>query len=361
MLAHALRNPLAPIGAAASLLMHSHGEDHQVQRTSQVITRQVRHMSSLVDELLDVARVTRGLIALDKTTLDAKRIVAEALEQARPGIEARRHSLQVNQPPTPAFVLGDHKRLVQVLANLLHNAAKFTPKGGLIQVDLAIDAHHVRMSVTDNGQAMTPELIERAFELFAQGERSLDRSQGGLGIGLSLVRSVVGLHGGTVSAKSAGQGKGTRMTVCLPRVESKVQQERDAPQAQATLQPLKILAVDDNEDALTMLEALLRAQGHQVWTTSSSREGLRCAGLVRPDVCVLDIGLPDLDGYGLAGALRDDPGTNRAVLIALSGYGKEEDREKAFAAGFDRYFVKPVNIDELLSAILGLARPGTKA
>ena len=358
MLAHELRNPLAPIGAAASLLMHSHGEDQQVQRTSQVITRQVRHMSSLVDELLDVARVTRGLITLDKTTLDAKRIVAEALEQARPGIEARGHTLQVNQPPMPAFILGDHKRMVQVLANLLHNAAKFTPEGGLIQVDLAIDTRYVRMSVTDNGQGMTLELMERAFELFAQGERSLDRSQGGLGIGLSLVRSVVNLHGGSVSAESAGPGKGTRFTVCLPQVAPEARPEHDEPQAQGALRPLKILAVDDNEDALTMLEALLRAQGHQVWTTTSSREGLRRADLVRPDVCVLDIGLPDLDGYGLARALRSNPHTSKAVLIAVSGYGKDADREKAAVAGFDQYFVKPVNIDALLSAIQGPRRPG---
>lgn len=362
MLAHELRNPLAPIGAAASFLMHSHKDDEQVQRTGKVITRQVRHMSGLVDDLLDVARVTRGLIKLDSATVDAKRVVAEALEQARPFIEARGHSLQVNQPPMPAFVMGDHKRLVQVLANLLHNAAKFTPEGGLIQVELAIDPHHVRMSVSDNGHGMTPELLERAFELFSQGERKLDRSQGGLGIGLALVRSLVSLHGGNVSAESAGPGQGARFTICLPKLQVAVTAERDdaSPGALEARQPLEILAVDDNEDALAMLELLLGAQGHRVLTSTSSREALRCAEQARPDVCVLDIGLPDLDGYALARALRANPRTRDAALVAVSGYGRDADRQMASEAGFDDYFVKPVDIDALSSALSRLgARTGT--
>ena len=361
MLAHELRNPLAPIGAAASLLMHSHKEDEQVQRTSNVITRQVRHMSGLVDDLLDVARVTRGLIELDSATVDAKRVVAEALEQARPFIEARGHALQVNQPPMPAFVLGDHKRLVQVLANLLHNAAKFTPEGGLIQIELAIDPDRVRMSISDNGQGMTSELLERAFELFAQGERKLDRSQGGLGIGLALVRSLVSLHDGNVSAESAGPGQGTRFTVCLPRLQAAAAAEGiDAiPASQEEREPLEILAVDDNEDALAMLKLLLGAQGHRVLTSTSSREALRCAEQARPDVCVLDIGLPDIDGYALARALRANPRTRDAALVAVSGYGREADRQRASEAGFDDYFVKPVDIDALSSALSRLgARPG---
>ncbi|QGZ38512.1 signal transduction histidine kinase [Pseudoduganella flava] len=359
MLAHELRNPLAPIGTAAALLLRSHGDDEQVRRTSNVITRQVKHMSALVDELLDVARVTRGLIELDKTTLDVKRIVAEALEQARPAIEARGHSVQVRQPPRPAFVLGDHKRLVQVLANLLHNAAKFTPEGGLIQVELAIDPHHVRLVVSDSGYGMTPQLIGRAFELFAQGDRTLDRAQGGLGIGLALVKSLVALHGGSVNADSAGPGHGSRFTICLPKVEVQAQPAhhplRDGHDVLAAGTPLTILAVDDNEDALAMLHLLLSAQGHHVVTTPDPREALRRADVAAPDACVLDIGLPDLDGYALARALRANPRTRHALLIALSGYGQDTDREKASAAGFDAYFVKPVDA-EALSAALARAR-----
>ncbi|WP_051971335.1 ATP-binding protein [Massilia sp. 9096] len=361
MLAHELRNPLAPIGAAASLLARSHGEDEQVQRTSKVITRQVQHMSSLVNELLDVARVTRGLIALDREILDAKRIVAEAIEQARPGIEARGHTLQVSQPPLPAFVLGDHKRLVQVLANLLHNAAKFTPEGGLVQVELEIDPNHVRLCVSDNGQGMTPELMARAFELFAQGERTLDRSQGGLGIGLALVRSVVQLHGGRASVESAGPDQGSHFTICLPKAEppaparpADADASAAAGAAAAAQQGLAIMAVDDNEDAVTMLQPLLASLGHRVTTFTSSRAALGYALAHPPDACVLDIGLPEIDGLALARALRADPRTRGAVLIALSGYGKEVDRRAALAAGFDDYFVKPVNIDALGEA---LARP----
>jgi PAS domain S-box-containing protein len=361
MLAHELRNPLAPIGAAASLLARSRGGDEQVQRTSRVITRQVHHMSSLVNELLDVARVTRGLITLERETLDAKRVVAEALEQARPGIEARGHTLQVSLPPSSAFVLGDHKRLVQVLANLLHNAAKFTPEGGLIQVELAIDAHHVRLCVSDNGQGMTAELMARAFELFAQGERTLDRAQGGLGIGLALVRSVVQLHGGQVSVDSAGPDQGSHFTICLPKAEPPALAHPVGDDAgagtDATIAPqpgLALIAVDDNEDALAMLEPLLAALGHRVATFTGSRAALQYALAHPPDACVLDIGLPEIDGLALARALRADARTQGAVLVALSGYGKESDRQAALAAGFDAYFVKPVSIDALAEALARL-------
>jgi signal transduction histidine kinase len=363
MLAHELRNPLAPIGAAATLLARSRTEDEQVQRTSKVISRQVQHMSSLVNELLDVARVTRGLITLEHETLDLKRIVAEALEQARPGIETRGHTLQVSQPPSPAFVVGDHKRLVQVLANLLHNAAKFTPEGGLIAVDLAIDPHHVRLAVSDNGQGMTPELMARAFDLFAQGERTLDRAQGGLGIGLALVRSVIHLHGGQVSVESAGPDQGSHFTICLPKAEPPVPAQLEpgaeaaAGGAPAPARGLSILAVDDNEDALAMLQPLLASLGHRVTTFTGSRAAFRHAVAHPPDACVLDIGLPEIDGLALARALCADPRTQGAILIALSGYGKEADRQAALAAGFDAYFVKPVNIDALAEALARLAVP----
>lgn len=253
-------------------------------------------MTELINELLDVARVTRGLITLDKVVLDAKRVLAEALEQVRPVIESRRHMLQVSQPPLPAFVEGDHKRLVQVLANLLINAAKFTPEGGTIWVELAIDAEHVRMSVQDSGVGMSPALIGQAFELFTQAERTSDRAQGGLGIGLALVRSLVELHGGHVIAQSDGAGKGARFTVCLPRLEVGHAPAWDTLAAQLqTGQPsLRILLVDDNEDGLQVLDMLLAAMGHKVASTSRSTEAMERAHAFAPDVCLLDIGLPDM-------------------------------------------------------------------
>jgi len=356
MLAHELRNPLAPIGAAAALL-RNRGEDEQLRSIGTVVTRQVLHMSGLIDELLDVARVTRGLITLDRTDLDANQVVAEALEQARPGIEARRHTLRVSQPAQPAYVSGDHKRLVQVLANLLHNAAKFTPEGGTIEVALAADADTVTLTIADDGLGMTPELLARAFELFAQGERTLDRAQGGLGIGLALVQSLVALHGGSVDADSAGPGQGSRFTIRLPRIEAAATApaHESRPALAAAPGALSILLVDDNEDAVLMLEMLLSALGHRVASTASARDGLRRAAAEAPDVCILDIGLPDIDGFALARALRADARTRDATLIALSGYGQDADRARAVEAGFDQYYVKPVDVEVLAAALAELA------
>ncbi|TQK02653.1 ATP-binding protein [Herbaspirillum sp. SJZ107] len=355
MLAHELRNPLAPIGAAA--LLRSRGEDEQLRSIGTVISRQVVHMSGLIDELLDVARVTRGLITLDRVTLDASQVVAEALEQARPGIEARRHALRLSQPAQPAYVSGDHKRLVQVLANLLHNAAKFTPEGGTIEVDLAAEADAVTLTIADDGLGMTPELLARAFELFAQGDHTLDRSQGGLGIGLALVQSLVTLHGGSVRADSDGPGRGSRFTIRLPRIEAAaaVPPGEAQPLLDEATGTLSILLVDDNEDAVMMLDMLLSALGYRVASTSSARDGLRRAEAEAPDVCILDIGLPDLDGFALARALRAGERTRHATLIGLSGYGQDADRAKAFEAGFDQYYVKPVDAEALAAALARLA------
>jgi signal transduction histidine kinase/CheY-like chemotaxis protein len=358
MLAHELRNPLAPIGAAASLLARDSVNTDHIRRSSDVIARQVQHMTGLINELLDVARVTRGLISLDKTIFDARRVVAEALEQMRPVIEARKHNLQVSQPPMPAFVEADHKRLVQVLANLLNNAAKFTPEDGVIKVELAVDGDQVRMAVEDNGIGMTQGLIDKAFDLFTQADRTSDRSQGGLGIGLALVRSLVALHGGHVSATSVGPGKGSRFTVCLPKLDmNDLPAEADGRPGSLPDQPeLKILLVDDNEDNLMILELLLASMGHQVVTTSRPGEAMQRAHALRPDVCLLDIGLPEINGLELAAMFRADPLTRDATLMAMSGYGQDTDRVAAVAAGFDRYFVKPVDAEELATALADLGR-----
>ncbi|WP_312513331.1 ATP-binding protein [Massilia sp.] len=303
MLAHELRNPLAPIGAAASVLALGGRDPAQVRRTSEVITRQVRHMSDLIDELLDVSRVTRGMITLTREVLDARRIVVEALEQVRPAIEARRHALQVHQPPVPAYIEGDRKRLVQVLANLLNNATKFTPDGGEIAVQLEAGADQVLVTVGDNGVGLTPDMIEHAFDLFVQAERSSDRRQGGLGIGLALVRSLVGLHGGSVSAHSDGLGQGARFVVCLPAAQQSaapLAQSDDTVALHRGERPLSILIVEDNLDALSMLASLVGSLGHRVAAFADPLQALGYAGEAQPDVCLLDIGLPGMDGMTLA-------------------------------------------------------------
>ena len=359
MLAHELRNPLAPIASAADLLALSGLDAARVKQTSAIISRQVRHMTGLVNDLLDVSRVTRGLVTLRREKLDAKRIVADAVEQVRPLIETRKHRLTVHTPAESAFVMGDQKRLVQAMTNLLNNAAKYTREGGDIVLTMAVDGDYVQMAVADNGNGMSAELVARAFELFAQAERSSDRSQGGLGIGLALVKSLVELHGGTVIARSDGLGLGSRFTICLPHLdEPEDQPSRGVEPAEAPPSGtgLRIMIVDDNADAAQMLALYLETAGHQVCVEHSSLRALERAAEARPDVCLLDIGLPDLDGNELARRLRAQPETVDAVLIAITGYGQEQDRTSALAAGFDRHFIKPVDIAALSALLAELAR-----
>lgn len=357
MLAHELRNPLAPIAAAGDLLAFGRLDEARVRQTSAIISRQVRHMAGLVDDLLDISRVTRGLIRLEKTGLDAKRVVADAVEQVRPLIEARRHRLSVHTPPESAFVMGDQKRLVQVLTNLLSNAAKYTQEGGSIDLDMEVIGAHVKITVTDNGIGMAPELIERAFELFAQADRTSDRSQGGLGIGLALVKGLVELHGGSVTVTSEGIGQGSRFTVCLPYVTKPAERfdpDRVLAMTTGQVKRLKVMVVDDNTDAARMLAMLVEAIGHEVIVEHSSEKALARARLERPHVCLLDIGLPDIDGNELARRLRAQPETARSILVAVTGYGQEQDRRNAIEAGFDHHFVKPVDtgkLSDLLSRI----------
>ncbi|WP_166894108.1 ATP-binding protein [Massilia sp. CCM 8734] len=360
MLSHELRNPLAPISSAAQLLKHVRLDDARLRATSDIIIRQTAHITGLVDDLIDVSRVTRGLISTDRQPHDMKRMIGDAVEQVRPLIEARRHRLAVMQPAQPAYVMGDHKRLVQVLTNLLNNAAKYTPDGGNIVLTLALAGAHVEISVRDDGIGMGADLLPRVFELFTQGERSADRAQGGLGVGLAVVRSLVELHGGQVDAASAGAGKGSELTVRLPLLAGHA--PPDAPlAARAGLpqRPLRVLVVDDNPDAALMLSMLLEASGYDVLTENGSHAGLASAARHQPDVCILDIGLPEMDGYQLARAIRALDGLRGATLIAVTGYGQEQDRRLALAAGFDHHLVKPVDSAELAALLLArAARPG---
>ena len=358
MLAHELRNPLAPISAAAELMAVVKLDEARLKRTSAIITRQVRHMTGLVDDLLDVSRVTRGLVAIDRSPQDIGRIVANAVEQVAPLIEARQHTLVTDLAPQNGVVLGEQKRLVQVLSNLLNNAAKYTPDGGVITLRTRIESDSIALSVEDNGIGMAPELLPRVFDLFAQATRTPDRSQGGLGLGLALVRSMVELHGGSVECSSAGIGLGSCFTVRLPLLE---QPDQQAPAERVEARPqrdgtLRIMVVDDNVDAAMMLSLLLEASDYEVMVEFESPRALVLAAAQRPDIGILDIGLPDIDGNELARRLKADPLTAHMTLIAVTGYGQESDRAKAMAAGFDHYLVKPVDTTRLMD-ILRRLRP----
>ncbi|WP_426104154.1 hybrid sensor histidine kinase/response regulator [Massilia sp. TSP1-1-2] len=355
MLAHELRNPLAPISAAAELMERSPQDAERVRRTSAVISRQVRHMTGLVDDLLDVSRVTRGQVTLNQAPQDMKNVVASAVEQVRPLIGARNHRLTLELPPETAQVLGDETRLVQVITNLLNNAAKYTPEGGHVRLTMATEPSQVIVRVIDDGIGIAPELQTRVFDLFAQAERTSDRSQGGLGLGLALVKSLVALHGGQVSCFSEGANCGSSFSLRLPRFEALPEpvERRKHPRLEAADANERIMIVDDNADAATMLGMLLEASGHEVMVENRSLAGLKLATEALPAICILDIGLPDMDGYELARRLREVRGLERALLIAVTGYGQESDRQRAFAAGFDHHMVKPVDAQKLLRIVAG--------
>jgi PAS domain S-box-containing protein len=355
MLAHELRNPLAPISAAADLLKIGRLDEQRVRQSSAIIGRQVRHMTSLVDDLLDVSRVTRGLVTLARAPVSARTIVDEAIEQVRPLLETRRQHLQVTLIEPEATVLGDKARLVQVLANLLNNASKYTPEERRIEVEARADAggDSLVLAVRDEGIGMEKELTGRVFELFSQAQRSSDRSQGGLGLGLALVKNLVELHGGTVTCDSPGPGQGSTFTVTLPLMQplARGADELTASAQAGQARPLRVLVVDDNVDAAATLSMLLEACGYEVMVENDSLRALELAKRECPDVGLLDIGLPEMDGNELARRLRLEPCTQSALLVAITGYGQEQDRRAALEAGFDHHMVKPVDLDKL-AAIL---------
>jgi signal transduction histidine kinase/CheY-like chemotaxis protein len=358
MLAHELRNPLAPIVSAATMLSNFELQPSMVQRAADIIARQAGHMTSLIDDLLDVSRVTRGKVELEFVELDLKDVLADAIEQVRPLIEKHDHRLVLESMPAPLLVVGDRKRLVQVMTNLLSNAAKYTLEGGRIEVRLSTRGALIDVAIRDDGIGMSPELIASAFDLFSQGTRGLDRSQGGLGIGLALVRSLLKLHGGEVTAASDGPGCGSTFRVTLPlSARSGVAAPAigtDAPQGNPAA--LRIGVVDDNEDAAVTLALLLETLGHTVSVAHSARDALASLPLFEPDVCLLDIGLPEMNGFELARALRAKPGTDHAILIAVTGYAQEKDRAEARAAGFHDLFAKPVDLEVLGAALVQIER-----
>lgn len=349
MLAHELRNPLAPISTAAHLLKAAPADPDKVARAADIIERQVRHMTELVDDLLDVSRVTRGLVELEREPVDVKAVLGNAIEQVRPLIEARGHQLTTRMASGDVQVLGDRTRLIQVLSNLLTNAAKYTPANGALSVAMAV-GDQVEVRVADNGIGIEPQLLPHVFDLFTQGERTPDRAQGGLGLGLALVKSLVELHGGRVAAESAGRGQGTAFTVVLPLLKAEPAAPATQPRpaiAQAS-RALRILVVDDNRDAAETLGMLLESLGHAVRVVHDPAQALEAAQGAVFDAFVLDIGLPGMDGYALARLLRGRLQGSAATFIALTGYGSAADRQRGSEAGFDHYLVKPADLDELV-------------
>jgi signal transduction histidine kinase/DNA-binding response OmpR family regulator len=355
MLAHELRNPLAPVRNAVQVLLSEGTSPRQQQWSKEVIARQVQQMVRMVDDLLDVSRITRGKITLRTEAVDLAAVVADAVETSRPVIDQRRQELTVSLPSEPVRAEGDATRLAQVVANLLNNAAKYTEEGGRIWLSMERAAGEVIVRIRDTGMGIAPEMLSRIFEPFAQADRSLDRSQGGLGIGLTLARRLIELHGGRISAHSNGPGTGSEFVVYLPALPNVPEEARMVngrhPDAERPRTPLRILIIDDSVDGAESLAVLLQTLGLEVRTAYDGPSGLTAATEFRPEVVLLDIGLPRMDGYEVARRLRREPSLEGLLLIALSGYGQAEDRRRSREAGFDHHLLKPMALDVFLELI----------
>jgi len=359
MLAHELRNPLAPIRTAAYVFKQPRASAEQLQEASSILERQVEHITRIVDDLLDVSRVTRGLVAFDMKPTDLHNVVSMAVEQVRPLMEAKHHRLKIAVPSDPIVLAGEAARLVQMIANLLSNAARHS--GNDLDIDLSVitTAQLVEIHVSDRGAGITPDFLPYIFDLFAQSERSAARSEGGLGIGLALVRRIAELHGGSVEARSDGVGRGAHFIVVLPRLNEKP--PIDGPHEHVSdgtvPERLRIIVVDDNEDAANTLSMLLQLEGHTTVVAYDALSALERADIERPDVMLLDIGLPGMSGYELAKRLRASPKTASVTLVALTGYSRSADRHQSREAGFDHHLTKPAGMDELRT-ILRVRKPG---
>ncbi|HEV2950319.1 MAG TPA: ATP-binding protein [Gemmataceae bacterium] len=360
MLSHELRSPLAPMRTALQILKLKGPQDPELIWTRDVIARQVEQMTRMVDDLLDISRITRGLIQLQKEPVELAVVVERAVEMARPLIDARKHQLTVVlSPPAPVWLNADSVRLVQAITNLLHNSAKYTDEGGQIELTARREGDDVVIKVRDNGVGISSELLPRVFEPFTQDERALDRSQGGLGIGLALVKSLTELHGGKVQAFSAGQGQGSEFLLQLPAMKeapppaSQLEQE-----SHVSASSRKILVVDDSLDGARSLSMLLEILGHEVRTVHDGPMALAEAEKFLPEVVLMDIGLPGMDGFEVARRMRQDHGMKDTTLVAITGYGQDEDRRRSHEAGFDAHLVKPIDPKDLNHL---LASFGTKA
>lgn len=354
-LAHELRNPLAPIRNALHLLRLADSDIRGDVQLREMMERQVNHMVRLVDDLLEISRITRGSIDLQLAPVSVPALINSAIETSRPAIEGSGHTLALQLPEQPLYVEGDSVRLAQVLSNLLNNAAKYTDAGGRIEIEAWHDEAGVIIEVRDSGVGIPPEMLPRVFDMFTQVHDTSSRSQGGLGIGLTLVRSLIEMHGGSVAAASDGTGRGSRFTLRLPEL----QLPPVAPAVvavsplgtQAGERPQRILVVDDNADAADSLGMVLQVLGAEVQVAHGGQEALDCLRSYTPDVAFVDIGMPDVDGYEVARRVRALAALSQTTLIALTGWGQQEDRRRSAEAGFDRHLVKPVGLDALKAVL----------
>ena len=349
MLAHELRNPLAPIRNASEIFRRADGGNATLRLAGEIVDRQVKQLARLVDDLLDVSRITQGKVQLKRQRVQLQALMSQAIETAMPMIEAKHQEIAIRLPREAIHLDADPARLAQVIGNLLNNAAKYTGEGGFIRIAARRSGDALVVRVSDNGVGIAPALLGTVFDLFMQVDTSLDRSQGGLGIGLTLVRAIVELHRGGIRARSAGLGRGSRFVFWLPVLPH----DAAAPAVKRNGQPAgevrchRLLLVDDNVDAVESLAVLLLADGHEVRTAHDGAEALALIESFQPDLVVLDIGLPGMNGYEVAQRIRARPELGAPTLVALTGYGQQEDRKRAQAAGFDHHFIKPADVGAL--------------
>ncbi len=351
-LAHELRNPLAPIRTGLDILRLRSGDAQATQRATDIMERQLRQMVRLVDDLLDVSRINTGKFTIKSGRVELKAVVNDALEVVRPYIELHGHELTIDLPDRPVFLNGDATRLAQILSNLLNNAAKYTNRGGRVGLKATVDDRTLTLVVSDTGIGIAPDMLDTVFEMFVQVDSTLERSVAGLGVGLSLARKLVELHGGTIEAHSAGLGHGSQFVVRLPIVVEPELPAKPTPMSFISAETYRILLADDNVDFVNSIGALLTAMGHSVVITHNGADALAAAKRFCPDYAFLDIGLPQMSGYDLARGIRDLSCCTMTVMVAVTGWGQEKDRQLAFEAGFDHHMVKPVRFEQI-EEILG--------
>lgn len=350
-LAHELRNPLAPIRNALEILRLAGSDPAKSAKAREMMERQLLQMVRLVDDLLDVSRITTGKLAVRKTVLELQSVLRDAVEIVRPFIDARRHQFDMVLPPEPIAVEGDRTRLAQVFSNLINNAAKYTDNAGQILVSLALEGNFAVVRVRDNGIGLAPDSLANIFDMFVQVDRRLERSQAGLGVGLTLARRLVELHDGTLEGRSEGPGRGSEFVVRLPVSYSRIDEVGGRKASVASGEGRRVMLADDNVDFANSMAELLKGRGHQVRVVYNGADAIRTAEEFLPEVAFVDIGMPQVHGYEVARRLRDNPATAAATLVAVTGWGQESDRKRAREAGFDRHLVKPVDPDEI-TAIL---------
>ncbi|MFN8392920.1 MAG: ATP-binding protein [Bdellovibrionota bacterium] len=349
MLSHELRNPLAPIRNALYLLRRMPQRDPTV--AYDIMERQVKHLVRIVDDLLDVSRITRGKIEIRKETIDVARTVTECVADREPMMQEKGIALKLSGLSYPVMAQADPTRLTQIVGNLLDNAIKFTPSGGSISIALAATPQEATIAIADTGSGIEADILPHVFDVFSQADRSLDRRNGGLGLGLSVVKGLAELHGGSVHAKSEGADRGSAFTVCIPRGTVSRTTRIERPALKGSIEETRVLLIEDHHDTAESLRIVLEAAGINTAVAYSGPEGIAAAQRFLPDVVVCDLGLPGTDGYSVASALRTNEDLKNVGLIAVTGYGREQDRDQALASGFDRHLVKPIEPEKLIAEI----------